>query len=361
MKNVIYGASVYGEIFCKEMEANNKEVEFFIDEYTDKKSLSNKSIKRLKEISLVDINIFISITTPVVEVKVIKNLKRLGVINIYSFEETLQVFPNLLKECVKFSKMWYSPTKKEMINYHKFNDVKKLLKDEKSVKLLDSILKFRENLSPEQYLIPDLEPQYFPKDINLFRHIEKIRFIDVGAFIGDTLAESIVEFERVNKEVEYIISFEPDKVNIDKLSSEIKKQKYNHPDIDFFIYPCGLWSSNEILHFNANSNSNSSIVEKMDDNTISIMTVTLDKTLIGAIPNYIKMDTEGAEREAILGAREIISKYSPVLAISIYHKPHDVWDLPLLINKINPNYDMYLRIYGNMGLELVLYCVPKNV
>lgn len=58
--------------------------------------------------------------------------------------------------------------------------------------------------------------------------------------------------------------------------------------------------------------------------------------------------------------KEIIKKDSPTLAICLYHKPYDLWDLPLLINDINPNYNMYLRIYGSMGLELVLYCVPKE-
>ena len=73
------------------------------------------------------------------------------------------------------------------------------------------------------------------------------------------------------------------------------------------------------------------------------------------------MDIEGSEKEAILGAKSLISEYSPVLAICLYHKPQDIWELPLLINDINSNYNMYLRIYGSMGLELVLYCVPKNI
>ena len=66
------------------------------------------------------------------------------------------------------------------------------------------------------------------------------------------------------------------------------------------------------------------------------------------------------QREAILGMKNIIKNQSPSLAICLYHKPQDLWDLPLLINEINPNYNMYLRIYGSMGLELVLYCVNKD-
>jgi len=66
------------------------------------------------------------------------------------------------------------------------------------------------------------------------------------------------------------------------------------------------------------------------------------------------------ELEAIKGAKEIISEQSPILAICLYHKPSHLWEIPLLINEINPNYDMYIRVYGHLGLETVLYCVPKG-
>ncbi|HPE80842.1 MAG TPA: hypothetical protein PKZ35_12640 [Gammaproteobacteria bacterium] len=49
----------------------------------------------------------------------------------------------------------------------------------------------------------------------------------------------------------------------------------------------------------------------------------------------------------------------PLLAICVYHKPEDLWELPLLISEINPNYDMHLRVHSHMGLSTVLYCVPR--
>jgi len=49
-----------------------------------------------------------------------------------------------------------------------------------------------------------------------------------------------------------------------------------------------------------------------------------------------------------------------VLTIAIYHKPYDLWDIPLLINEINPDYDMYIRAHGDFTTEVVLYCIPKN-
>ncbi len=360
MKNMIYGAGVYGEIFAKEIEKSGYLVENFIDQHTQKKSMYNKDIKRLKDIDVSDITIFISITSPHAEQEVLSDLKKLGAKHIFSFVDTLHKFPKLVEKCVSFTKTWYSPDRKKMINENKLALFETLLKDTKSKELLKSVINFREELSAENYLIPDLQTQYFPSDIDLFSSLETIRFVDGGAFIGDTLASSMLEFQKVNKEVEYIISFEPDNANILKLSEEVTLQKQRHPKSNFFIYPCGLWSSNKILQFSNNSNSNSSLINKVSESTISIMTIALDETIIGAIPNYIKMDIEGAEKEAILGAKKIISTQSPVLAICLYHKAEDLWELPLLINDLNPNYDMHLRIYGSMGLELVLYCVPKK-
>jgi len=360
MVNVIYGAGIYANIFCKEMENNNIQVEYFIDEYTELKSLSNKKIKRLKDVSFDDIIIYISITSPMAEIEVQQTLKELGTKKVYTFIETLNLFPNLIPTCVKFTKTWHTDDLSKMIQMDKIKEFKSLLNDKKSIDLLDTIVEFRKNLIPENYPNPELEPQYFPSDINLFAHLDKIKFVDGGAYIGDTIVESIVGFENANKNIDYIASFEPDQANIKKLSEEVKKQKELYPDINFLIFSSGLWSSNEILEFSDNSGSSSSLVHIISENTIKIQTVELDKTLIGASPNYIKMDIEGAEKMAILGAKETIGEYSPVLAICLYHKPHDLWELPLLINKLNSNYNMYLRIYDNMGLELVLYCVPKS-
>jgi len=358
--NIIYGAGVYGEIFLKELESNNINIDYIIDEYTKKESICNKDIKRLKEVSIKDAIIYISITSPMAEVKVITLLKELGCEKIFSFTQTLNLFPKLIENCVNYTKTWYSEDINKMINTKKISELKLLLSDKKSINLLDKIVRFRKYLKAEDYPLADLEAQYFPSDIDLFSHLSKIRFVDGGAFIGDTIPESIKGFHNANKEIDYIASFEPDKSNIFKLSEEIEKQKAKYNDINFFLFSSGLWSENTILEFSNDCGSASSIVNTINTNTIHIQVVSLDQILIGSNPNYIKMDIEGAEKNAIEGMSKIITSQSPVLAICLYHKPEDLWELPLLINKLNKNYNMYLRIYGSMGLELVLYCVPKD-
>ena len=73
--------------------------------------------------------------------------------------------------------------------------------------------------------------------------------------------------------------------------------------------------------------------------------------------SIIKMDIEGAEKDALSGAKETIAKYGPRLAISAYHKPFDVIELPMFIKELNPQYKFYLR-HHTLGIwDTVLYAV----
>ena len=69
------------------------------------------------------------------------------------------------------------------------------------------------------------------------------------------------------------------------------------------------------------------------------------------------MDIEGAEIEAINGARQIISKHKPDLAISVYHKIEHLWEIPLLLNTLDNNYKFYLRSHEHFNQETILYAV----
>ena len=86
----------------------------------------------------------------------------------------------------------------------------------------------------------------------------------------------------------------------------------------------------------------------------------LDELLADHPPTYIKMDVEGAERDALLGGAKTISKNAPVLAICLYHRPEDVWDLPLLIRSLRPDYRLYVRRHSDERWETVCYAVPPG-
>lgn len=72
---------------------------------------------------------------------------------------------------------------------------------------------------------------------------------------------------------------------------------------------------------------------------------------------FIKMDVEGAELEALKGARKTIMKHHPRLAISIYHKPEDIWEIPAYILSLSEDYRFYIRHYQFSKNETILYAV----
>ena len=69
----------------------------------------------------------------------------------------------------------------------------------------------------------------------------------------------------------------------------------------------------------------------------------VDSILGGQTATLIKMDVEGFEREAIWGAEHTIEHYTPKLMVSLYHRNEDIFELPLLIKRLNPNYKLYVR------------------
>ena len=69
------------------------------------------------------------------------------------------------------------------------------------------------------------------------------------------------------------------------------------------------------------------------------------------------MDIEGAEYNTIMGAKETIIKHKTRMAISLYHKPSDIYEIPILLMKLRDDYKFYIRHYTNCMWEMVLYAI----
>lgn len=345
----IYGAGAYGKAFLKALKKENICVDFFIDEFSSASECHGIPIYRLDTIPK-EATIYISVLQS--SARILAQLNNQNFDNVFSFQESLISLESAVQEMAKLNHLWLTEDKHKMIN-PKIEAVKKLLKDDNSRYVLEKIRQFRLTLSPKDYPFPS-GTEYFPADVPILDNIKSLRFIDCGAYTGDTIEVLMQQ----NKKVDFSISFEPDNNNLLKLNQVLDKQKSHFPDTNFFAYPAGVYSSNDILSFNNNSISSSSTIDNCSENKVSV--VSLDQTVFATSPNYIKMDIEGAEKQAIIGAKKTIQKYKPNLAICIYHKPHDLWDLPLLINEIEPSYDMYIRVHEDMCLSTVLYCIAKD-
>jgi FkbM family methyltransferase len=227
----------------------------------------------------------------------------------------------------------------------------KMLADIDSAQEFFAQLRWRLWLDFDGLSHPVQHEQYFPTD--LFTGLATETFIDCGAYDGDTIAARLAQH---GNDFSEILALEPDPRNINKLEnyisglSPVMQQKIK-------VLPLAASNSNSKVKFSANGNAASAIGQ---NGTLEVDCVMLDSILVQSSPTFIKMDIEGAELDALSGAKDIIKKYTPVLAICAYHQQNHLWQVPLKIASISSQYKFFLRAHGEECYDCVCYAIPTN-
>jgi len=186
--------------------------------------------------------------------------------------------------------------------------------------------------------------QYFPEGI--IKLSESEVFVDGGAYTGDTLLAFI---RKAKNKYSKCYAFEPEPGNAAKLQALAGRQNFR----DVSIIAKGLWSKADTLRFAAAEGETGSAISETGG--ASIEADTIDNLAPDA--TFIKLDVEGAELEALKGAAETIKRNRPKLAICLYHKPGDLFEIPLFVKSLAPEYKFFLRQHQPVACELVLYAV----
>lgn len=227
-----------------------------------------------------------------------------------------------------------------------------LLEDEESKDVFKKMIQFRCFSRYKNLPHNSISTMYFYNDFFKFKPGEV--FIDCGAYDGDTIRK----FKRRMKKVgSYkIIGFEPDEANY-------KELRHNHPDV--IAIKAGVWREDGILEFGQNASNASTFLEadnmqKEEGEIVKVPVRSIDNIPECRNATFIKMDIEGSEYNAILGAQRVICKNNPKLAICIYHSDEDMLRLIELVHKLVPDYHLYIRQHSNSVCETVLYaCIEK--
>jgi FkbM family methyltransferase len=191
------------------------------------------------------------------------------------------------------------------------------------------------------------DSQYF-NDLTLTPFKDrKVNYIDGGAYRGDTLLELAAQAD-----VGSAFLFEPDPDNFSALVNTVKSTA-----LPAVCMPLAVADSYGILSFNAGNGEGCAITK---DGNQHIASVALDEVLHVYPVNFIKLDVEGAEILALRGAEGLIKRHRPVLAISLYHRPQDVWEIPGQLALVCENYKFYFRQHLYNSFESVLYAIPKS-
>ncbi len=230
-------------------------------------------------------------------------------------------------------------------NKDKFETVYNLLADEKSRQTYEDVLNFKISGKP-RYLNCCTSPKE-----EVFESIVPIRpdsvYVDLGAYNGDT----VIEYAGVSQNsYKHIYAFEPNVKNFRKLEKNTA-----HLENITALNACA-WNECGTIKFTKNEGRMSRASASGEVETVCLA---VDEAVMEQA-DLIKLDVEGAEREAIEGAERHIAGGADVIS-ALYHRNEDMFAIPLPLYKINPNLKFYIRHQLYIpAWETNLYCVNER-
>ncbi|WP_440055633.1 FkbM family methyltransferase [Pseudoalteromonas sp. T1lg65] len=353
----IYGAGGNGQKVYKALTENGVKIAFFVDLYCQETEFEGCPIYRPDTIPDKSVPLLVSVSC--ISEKIKQELLHSGVESCLNMNEIIKQYPYVLD-------YFFSTNYKDKLKHSVISDATELawlresLEDEQSKACLDTIIEFRRYVDGKHYVENDFLVQYFPPwllELPMWQN--GINFVDCGAYIGDTIDSAVETLSQAGLNLNSMICFEPDPANygaLQKKAAALVEQPFNT-----YLFPCGVWHSNTILNFDACQSQG-----KFDDTNTnlelgsSLPVVALDQACIGSKVNFIKMDIEGTEPQALEGAKQIIQGSTPLLAISVYHEPEHLWQIAQQIIALNPNYKFRLHCHGDFGIEIILYAIPAG-
>jgi FkbM family methyltransferase len=222
-----------------------------------------------------------------------------------------------------------------------------MLADEKSRQTFADVINFRLSGKIEYLLDSTATREEVFTDIIKLSNDET--YLDLGAYNGDTILEFL---ETVNYKYTRIVGLEPNIKNFRRLTRNTSIIE------NLSIYNYASWDKKETLLFSSGAGRMSTVQENALKKVREVQAVPVDSLFneFETLPTFVKMDVEGAERQAIIGCEKII-RNGAKLAISLYHRNEDIFAIPLQIKALNPNLKFYVRKQLYIpAWETNLYC-----
>lgn len=176
----------------------------------------------------------------------------------------------------------------------------------------------------------DIFPANF--DLDIIKYQKEEVFVDAGAYIGDTVASFVNTYGHNYKR---IYTYEISRETFDVLTKNLASLKNVVNNWKGVSDKYGeLYLNGVAGPFHGNKLGNEGLYK--------VEIVPLDEDIKEEI-TFLKIDVEGVDKEAIIGAQKHIKNEHPKIVVDSYHKLADIVDIPLLINRIDSSYQFYLR------------------
>ena len=187
---------------------------------------------------------------------------------------------------------------------------------------------------------------------------------DVVIDAGGCWGETSLYFAHEAGATGAVVSFEFIPSNLAVLKRNQELNSHLAPHLHLVEQP--IWNTSGLKLYYVDWGPGSRITHdpnKYPHNDGTVETATIDETLarLGlSRVDFIKMDIEGAELNALRGAEVAIRKHRPKLAISLYHNPEDFDVIPRYIAGLDLGYRFYLDHHTIYQNETVLFAVPSE-
>lgn len=230
----------------------------------------------------------------------------------------------------------------------RYEAVRARLADDESRDVFDSIVRFRvtadvSSMVRRRY---DMVNQYFEDFLDLQPTGES--FVDIGCYDGMTS----LEFAKRAPGFTRITAFEPAPANHPVVVRNLAALGADRVT----VHDCGLSDAPGTLSFSDGQGSSSRL---SDEGGAQIRVVRLDDLHLTEA-TMIKMDIEGGEIPALHGSLDTIGRLRPRLAVSVYHRAADFWQIPELIDQAGVSYELRMRHYTEGIDETVMFFLPVD-
>ncbi|AZZ98971.1 FkbM family methyltransferase [Pseudoalteromonas sp. R3] len=273
-----------------------------------------------------------------------------------------ELFPTALKLLNECGVLWMQAPRSQQVDETQCQDLLHLLSDSKSRNVFGSIVNYRLNPSRAHYPLPEQYEMYFPEDIPQLYQYEELRVLDVGAFDGDTFAGF---FQRYPEALKGYTALEASAKNIQQFQTRLDSMGITQPNlVNIHRLAVGLPAGQKLK---VEENASATVVSVVEPHEQVVPDCLVESINLGDMMakvqcNVLKMDIEGADYDALCQGADYIREHTPTLALSLYHKPEDLWRIPLLIESYAPGrYHYYVRQEGHWLLETQFYAVPKDM
>ena len=223
--------------------------------------------------------------------------------------------------------------------------------DQESRAYLEALIRVRWTMDPSQsrrnahvsgqylYDHPDTTPH--PGDV----------IVDCGAYTGDTARDFL---ERLGGKAS-IHALEPFPANFARL--EALAASLPSGTVVPMKVAAGAARGTATLTAHGEETSMYPRVGTGEPGGIAVSLERLDDLFAGTPVDYVKMDIEGAEVDALRGAAALIARDRPTMVIASYHRPEDLWEIPRLVEEIAPGFRLYAGHNHGTVHEVELYFV----